>query len=166
MLEVFMDKKERNSLYFQDVKLEAVPRLIRDITRLGRARMRSCDHSIMARESTRLIIISLSRGEGVTQLDLVKKTHLRPPTVSVELKRLEEDGYIRREQDQDDMRAMRVYFTEKGRQLDRESFGHAVETDAIIMKGITAEEAETLEKLLTKMRENILQELTSEGDEK
>ena len=146
-------------------ELEVVPRLMRDITRLGRARMRSCDHSVMARESTRLIIISLSHGEGVTQLDLVKKTHLRPPTVSVELKRLEEDGYIRREQDPDDMRAMRVYFTEKGRQLDREFFAHALETDAIIMKDITAEESATLEKLLTRMRENILNELNPKGEE-
>lgn len=160
-----MEEKERTNLNIHGVKIDTVPRLMRDITRLARARMRSCDHSIMARESTRLIIISLSHGEGVTQLDLVKKTHLRPPTVSVELKKLEEDGYIRREQDPDDMRALRVYFTEKGRQLDRESFGHAVETDAIIMNGITAEEAETLEKLLTKMRENILQELTPEGEE-
>ena len=158
------ERKEQNSS-FHTGKLEAVPRLIREIGRLGRARMRSCDNSLMMRESTRLIIISLAHGEGVTQLDLVKKTHLRPPTVSVELKKLEEEGYIRREQDRDDMRAMRVYFTEKGKQLDRESFGHAVETDAIIMKGITAEEAETLEKLLTKMRENILHALESEGEE-
>jgi len=63
------------------------------------------------------------------------------------------------------MRAMRVYFTEKGRQLDRESFGHAVETDSIIMNGITAEEADTLEKLLTRMRENILTELNREGED-
>lgn len=162
-----MEQNERNSknIPFQQGKLEAVPRLMRDITRLGRARMRACDHSVMARESTRLIIINLSHGEGVTQLDLVKKTHLRPPTVSVELKRLEEEGYIRRESDPDDMRAMRVYFTEKGRQLDRESFGHAVETDAIIMKGITPEEADTLEKLLTRMRENILTELNGTGED-
>ena len=39
-----MEEKERTNLYFQDVKPEAVPRLIRDIARLGRARMRSCDH--------------------------------------------------------------------------------------------------------------------------
>lgn len=159
------ERKGQNSSFRQG-ELEAVPRLMRDITRLGRARMRSCDHSIMARESTRLIIISLSHGEGVTQLDLVKKTHLRPPTVSVELKRLEEEGYIRRESDPDDMRAMRVYFTEKGRQLDRESFAHALETDAIIMKDITAEESATLEKLLTRMRNNILQELEMEGEDK
>ena len=163
-----MEQNERNgqNSSFRQGELEAVPRLMRDITRLGRARMRSCDHSIMARESTRLIIISLSHGEGVTQLDLVKKTHLRPPTVSVELKRLEEEGYIRREPDPDDMRAMRVYFKEKGRQLDRESFAHALETDAIIMKDITAEESAILEKLLTRMRNNILQELDTEGEDK
>ena len=78
---------------------------------------------------------------------------------------LEEEGYIRRESDPDDMRAMRVYFTEKGRQLDREFFAHALETDAIIMKGITAEESATLEKLLTRMRENILNELNPKGEE-
>lgn len=162
-----MEQNERKgqNQSFRQGELDVVPRLMREITRLGRARMRSCDHSVMARESTRLIIISLSHGEGVTQLDLVKKTHLRPPTVSVELKRLEEEGYIRREQDPDDMRAMRVYFTEKGRQLDRESFGHALETDAIIMNGITAEESATLEKLLTRMRENILNELNPKGEE-
>ena len=162
-----MEQNERNGKHphFQQGKLEAVPRLMREITRLSSTRMRACDHTIMARESTRLIIINLSHGEGVTQLDLVKKTHLRPPTVSVELKRLEEEGYIRREADPEDMRAMRVYFTEKGRQLDRESFAHAVETDSIIMRGITPEQADILEKLLTRMRENILTDLNGKGED-
>jgi DNA-binding MarR family transcriptional regulator len=82
----------------------------------------------------------------------------------VTLSRLEKLGYISRVADPDDMRALRVYLTDKGRELDRDSFRRLREADDILMKGINEEESAFLTKLLTRMRDNILDALKN-GEE-
>jgi len=138
---------------------ESPPMLINEISHLFRAKMRESDNE-MQQESTRLIIINLARKDGVTQLDLVKLTHLRPPTVSVALGKLEKLGYITRSTDRVDMRAVRVFLTEKGRELDRNTIKRILAADEILMKGITQEESRVLTSLLAKMRDNILDALS------
>ncbi|HOU10746.1 MAG TPA: MarR family transcriptional regulator [Clostridiales bacterium] len=143
---------------------ESPPMLINEISHLCRAKMRAVN-SQMSQESTRLIITRLARKDGVTQLDLVKLTHLKPPTVSVTLGRLEKLGYITQAPDQGDQRAVRVYLTEKGRELDRTTLERIREIDEILMKGITPDESLQLMALLNKIRHNILQDLGITGEE-
>lgn len=143
---------------------ETPPMIINEISRLFAAKMRECE-SEMQRESVRLIIISLAHRQGVTQLDIVKKTHLSPPTVSITLKRLEEQGYISRVTDAVDQRAVRVYLTEKGQQMNLDSLHHAQKVDSILMKDITENEKELLLGLLRRMRSNILNDFGIEGED-
>ncbi len=143
---------------------ETPPMIINEISRLFAAKMRECE-SEMQQESVRLIIISLAHEQGVTQLDLVRRTHLSPPTVSITLKRLEALGYISRITDHLDQRAVRVYLTEKGQQMNLTSFQTAKNVDSILMKDITKEEKEILLELLRRMRQNILNDLGVEGED-
>lgn len=143
---------------------ESPPMLINEISHLCRAKMRSVN-SEMSQESTRLIIIHLARKDGVTQLDLVKLTHLKAPTVSVALGRLEKLGFITRAPDTGDQRAVRVYLTEKGRELDRSTLQRIRETDAILMQGITPDESLQLMDLLSRIRQNMLRDLGIAGEE-
>lgn len=144
-------------------KHETPPMLINEISRLFAAKMRETENE-MQQESVRLIIISLIHQEGVTQLDLVHRTHLSPPTVSITLKKLEAAGYISRTVDTQDQRAVRVFLTEKGRQLNEASLKSIKALDAILMQGLSADETETLLNLLRRMRDNILDEFESEGE--
>ena len=144
-------------------KHETPPMVINEISRLFSAKMRETDNE-MHQESVRLIIISLIHQEGVTQLDLVRRTHLSPPTVSVTLKRLENSGYISRIADTQDQRAVRVYLTDKGRQLNDTSLNNIKAVDAILMQNISPEESELLLNLLRRMRDNLLNEFASEGE--
>jgi DNA-binding MarR family transcriptional regulator len=116
------------------------------------------ENSIMSQNSCRAIFWSLVHGDGVTQLELAEATRLKPPTVSVALKRMEEEGYVRREPDPMDMRAVRVFLTEEGRKLDEEHRMRIHSIDEITMQNISDEDAEYLRKLLIQMRDNLTRE--------
>lgn len=133
------------------------PMLVNQISRLCQNRMRSYDlDGVMSQESARQIMRELAREDGCSQLDLVHRTHLKAPTVSVTLKRLEEEALVRRENDPMDLRVTRVFLSETGRrhnQLVRER----IETlDGELMQGFSKEETDTLLHFLERMRDNIL----------
>ena len=133
------------------------PMLVNEIARLFHARMRTYDlDGVMSQESARLIMRVLSREDGCSQLDLVHKTHLKPPTVSVTLRRLEEEGLVRREQDPSDMRVVRVYLSEGGRAHNERVRERLKCIDATLMKGFSEDETACLLQFLERMRDNIL----------
>lgn len=133
------------------------PMLVNEISRLFLARMRESDLSgVMSQDSARLIMRELARKEGVNQLYLTKATHLKPPTVSVTLKRMEEQGLVYRKQDPMDTRAVRVYLTENGREHNRSVLARLRALDTELMQGFDEEERALLRKLLERMRDNIL----------
>ncbi len=115
----------------------------------------------LSQNSTRLIMICLAHRDNVTQYELVKQTHLRPPTVSVALKNLEAQGYVCRVADGDDGRAVRVLLTDKGKRLHTDTHRRLQTVDGILMQGITPEEEEMLLSLLGRMRDNILTDIKS-----
>ena len=64
--------------------------LIGEISRIMNGRfLEGEEKNSLFQKSSRLLMIELSRKEGVTQLDLVKATHLKAPTISVTLQKLE-----------------------------------------------------------------------------
>jgi len=133
------------------------PMLVNEIARLFHARMRQYDLvGVMSQDSARLIMRALSREDGVSQLHLTGVTHLKAPTVSVTLKKMEEEGLVRREQDKIDLRMTRVYLTERGKAHNRGVWERLQELDATLMKNFSAEETEQMRKLLERMRDNIL----------
>jgi len=64
-----------------------------------------------------LVMLALWEGEPLRVTELSKLLQLDPGTLSPLLKRLEAAGYIRRERDKHDERALAVSLTEKGRAL-------------------------------------------------
>lgn len=142
-----------------------VPMVVNEISRLFDERMRrTTTEPLQTQNSCRILLRHLSHMEGCTQLDLVRVTLLKPPTVSVTLKKLEQSGYVRRETDATDLRAIRVYLTERGKALHTSTITRLRESDAILMEGITEEEQAVLLQLLTKMRDNMLSTLECEQE--
>jgi len=142
-----------------------VPMVVNEISRLFDERMRrTTTEPLQTQNSCRMLLRHLAHMEGCTQLDLVRVTLLKPPTVSVTLKKLEQSGYVRRETDATDLRAIRVYLTERGKALHRSTIERLKENDAILMEGITEEEQAVLLQLLTKMRDNMLRTLEREQE--
>ena len=133
------------------------PMLVNEIARLFHAKMRTYDlDGVMSQDSARLIMRVLAHADGCSQLELVRKTHLKAPTVSVTLRRMEDEGLVRREQDAADMRVVRVYLSEGGRAHNRQVHERLHCVDATLMQGFTEEETDCLLQYLERMRDNIL----------
>ena len=109
----------------------------------------------MAQSTARLVMAHLANEGTLGQLDLVHLTHLKPPSVSVILRRMEEEGYITRIPDEKDRRAVRVALTQKGWEFDRAHLRRLSTNDHLAMQGLSAEEQATLESLLLRVRDNL-----------
>ncbi len=131
--------------------------LIHEIGRLMGDKIREKgDDNPISQRSGRLILMELSRRDGCTQLDLVRATHLKAPTISVTLQKLEKEGLVHRTPDEFDLRATRVFLTEKGKQLDNRIKKRIHEEEATATKDLTPEETETLVMLLTKIKMTLM----------
>ncbi len=143
-------------------------KLCHDITRLSRAKARETNiDGIMSQPGARLVLAFLAHGDGVTQRELVELTHLQAPTVSVILSRMEEEGLAERKRASDDKRKLLVYITEKGKETDRQGLEKIKETDALAVQGLSEGELSELMRLLSLMRQNLLDALSEkrkEGD--
>ena len=133
------------------------PMLVNEIARLFHGRMRAFEaDGAMTQESARQIMRVLAHEDGCSQLDLVRRTHLKPPTVSISLKRLEAEGLVRRVTDDMDMRVVRVYLSEGGRAHNERVRERLKCIDATLMQGFSEDETDCLLQFLERMRDNIL----------
>ena len=133
-------------------------KLCNEISRLFRARMRENDpqDGVMSQQGAHLVLSNLAVSDGINQLELVNATHLRPPTVSVILRRMEEEGLVVRRVDECDKRAVRVFLTDKGKELDKKNIERIKELDGIALSGLSETELAALMSLLPKIRDNLL----------
>ena len=139
--------------------------LIGEVARhMGEKVREKCGDNPIIQKSGKIIMIELAKKDGRTQLDLSRATHLKAPTVSVALGKLEREGYVKRQPDEYDLRATRVFLTEKGRSLDDEIKRRITEEESYVTAALTDEEKETLVKILTKIKKNILSDSRNEGD--
>jgi DNA-binding MarR family transcriptional regulator len=129
--------------------------LINDITKLYDAQMRLEMLKNGMRTSYRHLLHPLSVKDGVTQLDLVRITKLKAPTVSTTLRNMEADGLVLRETDKDDARATRVFITEKGREIDKKMRTSGTRIEKNITAGISEAEKEQLTATLRKLKDNM-----------
>lgn len=123
--------------------------LMGEISRIMGERIRnSAVNYPVAQKTSKLILFELSRKDGRTQLELANLIHMKAPTISVALQKLEKDGYVRRCQDEYDLRSVRVYLTEKGKECDEQIKKRFREEEALITGNLTKHETETLIKIL------------------
>jgi DNA-binding MarR family transcriptional regulator len=135
------------------------PILVCEIARLFHANMRALEtDSLFTQDSVRLILRALGHTDGCSQLELVQKTHLKAPTVSVTLKKLEEEGMVIRRQDELDNRITRVFLSPKGHEHHALVHERLRTMDGALMQGFDEAETAQLLQFLERMRNNILPE--------
>lgn len=132
--------------------------ILNEVSHLMLDRIRSNHDELFAQRSIRLLIMELARKDGRTQLDLVNATHLKAPTVSVAMQKLEKLGIVTRKTDEYDQRATRVFLTEKGRETDNRTRKAVHDAEEIAMAHLSEEERDTLAKLLLKIREGLIED--------
>lgn len=102
------------------------------------------------------VLGALADNEGITQSKLAKQLHIAPPTLTVTLKKMEQNGYIRREADPGGHRRICVYTAEKGRKKQKEMTGVLSTMILSCTEGLTDGECEQMAKLMQKINANIL----------
>ena len=149
-----MNSKEQERRPRREPREMHVMNLIHEISRITHDRIkRNCPEM---QRSCRLIMMELAHRDNVTQLDLVHATHLKAPTVSVSLQKMERDGLVLRRPDEDDLRATRVFLTEKGREMDRSIVTKIRENEHEIENCLSEEELRTLRAILLKILNNLI----------
>ena len=71
-------------------------KLCHDISRLTRAKTRETHiDGVMSQPGARFVLGFIAANDGVTQRQIVDATHLRPPTVSVIISKMQDEGMVR-----------------------------------------------------------------------
>lgn len=99
----------------------------------------------------------LSDRDGVSQSELCKMLGIKPSTVTVSLKRMEKADLVRREQDMKDQRVIRVYLTDKGKDIIRRTKEILKDYEKTMMLGLSEVEVCLLRRMLEQIRSNLEQ---------
>lgn len=111
------------------------------------------------RYSYRHIMKPLMENESLTQLELVKITGLKAPTISITLRNMERDGIVRREKNDSDRRETHVYITEKGRKMHAKVLAALDKAEKTMLKGLSDKELNAMRAALDKMSANLNAEI-------
>ena len=103
----------------------------------------------------KLVLQCLANKNGVTQLDIVKFTGFKPPTISIMLQKMEALGLVMRKPDEYDLRAMRVFITEEGKKVYTNSVRVVKAIEGIVLRGLSEDEIASTVKVLNKIKENL-----------
>ncbi len=132
--------------------------LIGEISKITKCALHRESEAVGLPQSYRSIIFHLAHNDGITQLALSKLTHLKPPTISVTLQKMENEGLVSRKADSDDLRKTLVSLTDKGRGIVSRIEEVFISHDKAITDSLTPEETATLKDLLIKVRASVLSE--------
>ena len=99
-------------------------------------------------------LLFLENNEGVTQEEMTCKLIIDKGTTAKALKKLEEEGLVKRSVDENDKRAYRVYLTADGKDIIKDIRNVLLEWNDILTSDFTEEEKKMALNLLQRMVEN------------
>lgn len=102
-----------------------------------------------------LIMILLWEKDGMTQNEIAEKLYKDKTNIARMASNLENKGFIQRVPSKEDRRSLKLYLTDKGKELGRSVTPIAEEFNRQVCHGITDEELKELRRILSKMRDNV-----------
>ena len=101
------------------------------------------------------LLARLWAGDGITQMQLCDHLKCEPPTVTNMVKSLEQNGFIVRKRDTRDGRVMRIYLTDKGKELEEPVDFKWKQQQEKLLHSISPEERLVLRDLMKRMEKNL-----------
>ncbi len=129
----------------------AMMMLVNELSRFFRREMRKVCEENGVPLGYRSLLFHLARNNGCNQKLLSERTGLKPSTVSITVEKMERDGYVRRERNCLDSRAVNVFLTEKGLDIDRKNKEKVDQLERQFEENITNEERRTVVVILEKV---------------
>lgn len=102
-----------------------------------------------------MLLLLLSREDGIPQSTLAKELVITPATVSAMVKRMEKAGYVIRKRDSVDERISNVYLTDEGRAISSQLHDFQNDMDAVVFDGFSDEERKTMRNYLERVLKNL-----------
>lgn len=102
-----------------------------------------------------MFLLELYVEDGRSQEELAEVLKIDKGTTARAIKKLEENGFVRREKDDKDKRFNRVYLTQKGKEVKNNIFFILNKWDKKMSEQLDEEERQLLTKLLKKVCSNI-----------
>lgn len=103
------------------------------------------------------ILMRLCHAGEMSQRDVTEQLHISKATTSKMLQKLEEDGYIRREQDSQDRRTYTIHTTAKAQHLHAKLRDISSAWNDVLLKQLSSQEQTTVIAGLNKMIRQALQ---------
>jgi len=143
----------------QNPRKTTLGHLLGNVSRLvgGRMRMRLQEFGLYHGQG--MILFHLWREDGVAQNVLAQALNITPPTATNTLQRMERNGWIRRRRDKTDQRIVRVYLTEKARELHEEVRNTFRELDRELTAVLSKNERNNLVASLLKVHHHLSQKI-------
>lgn len=101
------------------------------------------------------ILFVLKKYGSLSQRELAERVGITPPSMTVALRKMEQQGYIGREPDEKDQRIIRIRILEKGEACVGKVKQSAVQLEETAFAGMTEEERVLLRKLLIRVVDNL-----------
>ncbi len=101
------------------------------------------------------ILFAIVENEGIMLGELADMLGIAVATASISVKRMEKSGFIIKKTDESDARITRLYPTEKAKRAPENIRSKMDSLEALLKRGMTAQEVNTLSKLLEKAIQNM-----------
>lgn len=102
------------------------------------------------------LLLLIRDNDGITQNELASIIGIRESSMSVRLDKLERNGYIIREIDEDNLKKKKIYITASGKTASIQCRRIVREFDEQLFNGFTKKDKKQFEKYLEKMLDNII----------
>lgn len=103
------------------------------------------------------ILVVLSLDGEMSQRELAERLNLTPPSITAAIQKMEKMDYIKRTPDPHDQRVLRLSLTEKSRAYLEHIKEVSRQIEERIYKGMNTEEKLLLRRLLTQVRDNLVE---------
>lgn len=135
------------------ITLEDMPvgMLINDILKIHIGRIRHSLESYGVQKTYGPILKELSDNEGMTQKELAGNMRITAPSMSINLQKMESAGLLERKPDDTDMRQIRLYLTEKGKEVAETADKEIAFVEQRLIEALTDDEQKELKRLLLKI---------------
>ncbi len=97
----------------------------------------------------------LAENDGVKASELANLLNLSPSTLSEKLQKLEEDGNIERVRDRSDLRVVRIFITDKGREVVKKRSDGTKKAKKDFTDVLTAEEIVQFEDMCRRLTDSL-----------
>lgn len=116
--------------------------------------MRLAKYDLVKGQASLLLLIR--DNDGITQNELANIIGIRESSMSVRLDKLERNGYVIREIDEENLKKKKIYITASGKTASVQCRKILREFDEQLFNGFTKKDIKQFEKYLNKMLDNII----------